>query len=586
MEIVATVGGNEFLCGMIHYSKCVMKRVLFPAAVLWLLLSCSGKTGNAPARGETIDLLREVCATQQVDNTLHVIDSLELAGEMLPPVSDYWRGVVYDMGWRYKLAGYYYQRSFDAYEEPITDRNAYYETGYRLACMKVQMQDFDEGLNIATRLLEQADSLSLSGSKALSGIFPAFLLSLVSDIQIHLGQEEEARHSCQVAYDTLIGDSTPDAVDLLTMCAGNTKRFLDVGDIDEASIWLQRAQDALKEVERQVAGGRDIAPIVSEYSQCISLLKVNILQASGKAAEAAKAYVSIPEGNLMRLPANLEVAVSYLKSAGRYDEALTLMNRIDTLSPVSERPRMSFDIIQTRLVPRYEVLLKAGRKDDALDTGTAICEAIDSAITAQMRSDAAELSVIYGTQLKDQEIQRKENERRLHMFIIMGLLLLLAISSVALWRIIIDRRHLSEKNRALFDTIQEMSKEKEILNKPTEESSLHKLYCQLTELMQNRHPYTDSELTRETLAQMIGTNSRYLADAIRECAGNISLGEFLDGWRIRHSAKLLADTDDPIGIIGDLSGFSSRSHFNALFRERYKMTPSEYRKIARGKKKE
>lgn len=81
------------------------------------------------------------------------------------------------------------------------------------------------------------------------------------------------------------------------------------------------------------------------------------------------------------------------------------------------------------------------------------------------------------------------------------------------------------------------------------------------------------------------TNSRYLADAIRECAGNISLGEYLDGWRIRHSARLLAETDDPVGVIADLSGFSSRSHFHALFRERYKMTPSEYRTIAKEKMK-
>ena len=136
---------------------------------------------------------------------------------------------------------------------------------------------------------------------------------------------------------------------------------------------------------------------------------------------------------------------------------------------------------------------------------------------------------------------------------------------------------------AATELLDVMLKEDDLLQSPAANSSLYKLYCQLTELMQNQHPYTDSELSRENLAQMIGTNSRYLADAIREYAGNISLGEYLDGWRIRHSARLLADTDDPVGVIGDLSGFSSRSHFNALFREHYKMTPSEYRKIAKEK---
>lgn len=569
---------------MINHITCIMKRILFPFIVLCLIISCSGKNkGDAPARGETIDMLREVCTTQQVDNTLHIIDSLEQAGEMRPPVSDYWRGLVYDMGWHYRLANYYYQRSFDAYREPITDWNSYYETGYRLAYMKVQMQDFDDALGIATKLLGQSDSLSLSGSKVSPDIFRAFLISMVSDIQFHLGQEEEARLSCQMAYDALVENSNTDSVDRLTMCAGNAKQFIDVGDMDEASVWLQRAEDALGDVEKQLAQGRDIAPIFSEYRQRISLLRANILQARGNVAEAARAYASIPEGDLMRLPSNLEAAVSYLKSAGRYDEALILMNRIDTLSQVSERPRMTFDIIRYRLVPKYEMLLKTGRKDEALSLGKDICEGIDSAFIAQVHRDAAELSVIYGTQLKDQEIQRKETQRRIHLIIIIGLSILLVICSIALWRIKTDGQHMLDKNRALFDAIQKISKEDDLLQSPAANSSLYKLYCQLTELMQNQHPYTDSELSRENLAQMIGTNSRYLADAIREYAGNISLGEYLDGWRIRHSARLLADTDDPVGVIGDLSGFSSRSHFNALFREHYKMTPSEYRKIAKEK---
>ena len=31
----------------------------------------------------------------------------------------------------------------------------------------------------------------------------------------------------------------------------------------------------------------------------------------------------------------------------------------------------------------------------------------------------------------------------------------------------------------------------------------------------------------------------------------------------------------------EMSGFVSRSHFNTIFRQRFKMTPSEYRKATR-----
>ena len=90
-------------------------------------------------------------------------------------------------------------------------------------------------------------------------------------------------------------------------------------------------------------------------------------------------------------------------------------------------------------------------------------------------------------------------------------------------------------------------------------------------------------LSRDSLAQMLATNYNAVAAAIRECADGQTIGDFLDDWRVRHAAQLVATTNDPIGLIVEQSGFSSRSHFNTLFREKFKMTPSEYRNIAKEK---
>ncbi len=48
-------------------------------------------------------------------------------------------------------------------------------------------------------------------------------------------------------------------------------------------------------------------------------------------------------------------------------------------------------------------------------------------------------------------------------------------------------------------------------------------------------------------------------------------------------AQMLATNYNAVGLIVEQSGFSSRSHFNTLFREKFKMTPSEYRNIAKEK---
>jgi AraC-like DNA-binding protein len=99
--------------------------------------------------------------------------------------------------------------------------------------------------------------------------------------------------------------------------------------------------------------------------------------------------------------------------------------------------------------------------------------------------------------------------------------------------------------------------------------------------MRESAPYTDCDLKREDLAKMLATNYNNVADAIKECSSGQTLSEFLDSWRLKHAAKMLADQDEPIGLVAEMSGFQSRGHFNTLFREKYKMTPSEYRRTVK-----
>ena len=561
-----------------------MKKILLMIAVLGLMTACSQKKEMTEARGEAIELLREVCATKQVDHTLQVIDSLEQAGEMRPPVSDYWRGLVYDMGWRYRLAGYYYQRAFDAYKEPVKDWKGYAQTGYRLACMKNNMQDHDECLRIATRLVAQADSLQQAGSQAFPRSIHAFLISLIASYQ----QPDEANSNCLRAYEVLTGGHESDAVDRIVMCSENVERFTDAGDLDAAEEWLERAEEELSILRQQMAAGREVRACVVEYRKRLALLQAIILQARGNEAEAAKVYNAMANDSQMLLePANLEVSVRYLMAAGRHEEALTFMNRIDTLSPPSERPHITFDIISSRMVPRYEALLKGGHNAEALATATDICKAIDSALTAQKQNDAAELAVIYESNLKDRALEQKETTEYIHLIIILGLVLLLGISGVALWHILMVQRRLNEKNRQLFASVQQMidkeqQAEQQLQALPQEElTAVQKLYLRICQLMDDERPYTNAELSREDLAQCLGTNYKYVADAIRECSDGMTITDFLNHHRLGYAAQLLATTNEPVTLISDIVGFNNRSYFYRLFREHYKLTPTEYRKVAK-----
>ena len=94
------------------------------------------------------------------------------------------------------------------------------------------------------------------------------------------------------------------------------------------------------------------------------------------------------------------------------------------------------------------------------------------------------------------------------------------------------------------------------------------------------HIYTDTNLDRSRLAQFLGTNEHYVTDAISACADGKSVNGFLNEYRLRYAAHLLATTTNAVAVIAGLSGFS-RSSFFRIFSEAYGMSPSDYRKAAR-----
>lgn len=211
----------------------------------------------------------------------------------------------------------------------------------------------------------------------------------------------------------------------------------------------------------------------------------------------------------------------------------------------------------------------------------------DSITARECDSKAEEYEVRFKTQEAEMALKEKEASERIHLITIIALAAILILAGLAMWRFIVDRRRLNKRNRDLFETIQQMlEKEKEaeqtlVKTPETALSASQQLYQRIVKLMEEQMPYTDSKMNRDTMAQMLGANYNQVANAIRECDNGQTVGDFIEDWRLRHAAQLLAETNKSIGIIIEESGFVSRSHFNTLFRERFKITPSEYRKATR-----
>ena len=248
---------------------------------------------------------------------------------------------------------------------------------------------------------------------------------------------------------------------------------------------------------------------------------------------------------------------------------------------------MTFDNIAERLSPRYLAYRKAGRNADAQVIADSICAAIDSALVRQKKNDASELAVIYQTHEKELALEESEFKATVYRILAIAAIFICLLIAYLLWRFYIYNEMLLEKNRRLLSDMEQREQEQQqtiehLKAEPEEQlTNEQQLFRRICDLMESSdHIYTDSELDRNRLAQLLGTNEHYVSDAISACTNGKSVNSFLNEYRVRHAAHLLATTNNSTVVIAELSGFS-RSSFFRVFSDAYGMSPSEYRKVAR-----
>ena len=239
------------------------------------------------------------------------------------------------------------------------------------------------------------------------------------------------------------------------------------------------------------------------------------------------------------------------------------------------------------MMRQYEALQKAGRKDEALALGDRMHQLTDSIHLQERRTDVEQEQEI---QQKKSEIVSRQQSLVIHRIILVASVLIILLIAYLLWRSYRYNKVLTAKNRSLYEQIQQREQaeaaQREQLQAQPEESltAEQQLYRRLCMLMTEQQPYTEETLNRDTLAQMLGTNAKYVVQAIRECSHGETVSDFITRHRLEHVARLLKTTDDPIAIIGELAGIPSRVTLARLFRNAYGMTCSEHRQAARAEK--
>lgn len=550
-------------------------------AVLALTTACS-----KPDRSdEAVALSKEIVSDglSDVGHSVERVDSAEQAGLFTAVRANTIKAIIYENAGRRRLAAYYAEKAIAA------------EAGHAVTTSA------DSSLYCKARCVLGNDAYA-DGEYGKSIALSKEILAFVGDGKMPKDIEMKCRALMQMAdCENKLGHIA-ESEQLYLQCIDDlmtsTQRATDYGEIDPLIYTFLSLNDLYidnKMPEKALLLIAKMDTAMARLTRCpntpdwvmqkrrnnVTISKAMVCAANNQKEQAETFFREYQQfqgsGALDKAAEGL-----YLSMTGRYDEAVRLFDETDSIMRSNGEPVIDL-YVKTLFNYKYEALQKAGRTAEALALGDRIRQLTDSIRLQERQADVEQLQEI---KQQEEEIASKHQALVVHRIIIASAFLVCLLIAYLLWRSYKYNKVLTEKNRKLYEEIeqrrQEQQQEMELLQAAPEEqlTTEQQLFRRLCTLMDEQHPYTDETLNRDTLAQLLGTNGKYVEQAIRQCSKGETVSDFINRYRLEHVARLLKTTSDPIAIIGELSGIPSRATLARLFRNAYGMTPSEFRRAA------
>ena len=107
----------------------------------------------------------------------------------------------------------------------------------------------------------------------------------------------------------------------------------------------------------------------------------------------------------------------------------------------------------------------------------------------------------------------------------------------------------------------------------TNNSRTHQLVKKLQKIIQD---HWDQQFTLEFFCDQNGINTSFFSSQFHQISG-CTFQEFLNNTRMDNAKRLLKETDNKIGVIAKLCGFSDQHYFSKAFKKHVGCSPREYK---------
>lgn len=350
------------------------------------------------------------------------------------------------------------------------------------------------------------------------------------------------------------------------------------GNLSEA---YRFASEAVAISDKHSLGQPDLARIILG----------SVLGCMGKEKEALasldRAITSLEERN----PSSSLLAQAYFEKARIYSgigdfqasnrfcaKALRLSDELGNRSPLSEIYALMGD--NYRSLGDYTAALEAIGNENRV---------LRSTVKVQDETIHREISRAFDLIRKEKQLALRDVEISLHRQRIGILIAALVVMAGVLALVYRNYRKERALNRRIVSQYMEQDNLEEKLSETRgkkscepSDSTDQAIFDSMSSLMETERIYLDKGLTRDSLAERLGTNRTYITKIVKGNTG-LTLPQWINRYRVKHARLILSDPAKggmSVKDIADASGFSNVSTFNVVFKESVGMSPTAYRRSA------
>ena len=369
--------------------------------------SCGQSLQSSEKESEADSLINTADQAQNYERVIALCDSFQQKGDISRITAGAMRGKANRMLGRTKLAEDELRKVLAETPTNNKERLLYHQCVCYLSDVIMLKVDYEGLLREILPKIEETKKWVQENPSSDSEYLLTRISANIAQAQLAMGMKKEADKMYESCYSYMqtTGKQDPAWIYDKALTLNNiVTMYVNAEDYPTAEKWLNRL-DSMVTIVRNSAD-LSVVSHADEVTTIFLLSKAFVAQGMNRPQEAARAYDDYKKTQDAKTLVGRINSAEFLLRSKRYTESADAYAVLDDLNA---EYNVGFSLDNTADYSRkFEANYKAGRRDSALAVAAYVFDNIDSAITKQKKSDAAELATIYETQQKDAEIAQQQ----------------------------------------------------------------------------------------------------------------------------------------------------------------------------------